>query len=74
MTEKNEVKQEIGVVDIVNQIADKQRAVAIDAIQDMLFAKSNDAMADYKKVVANTYFQEPTGEEEPSNETDNGTD
>ena len=36
--------------------------------------ESNDAMADDKKVVANTYFQEPTGEEEPSNETDNGTD
>ena len=44
MTEKNEVKQEVGVVDIVNSIADKQRATAIDAIQDMLFAKSNDAM------------------------------
>jgi len=29
-------------------------------------------MADYKKVVANTFFDEPT--ETEKNETDNGTD
>ena len=72
MSEQTEVNSFQGEVDIVNQIADNQRASAIDAIQDLLFAKASDAMADYKKVVANTFFDEPT--EEPTDETDNGTD
>tara|TARA_B100001996_G_scaffold148212_1_gene112890 strand:- start:227 stop:451 length:225 start_codon:yes stop_codon:yes gene_type:complete len=59
------------VVDIVTAISDNQRAKAIDAIQDLLYAKSNDALGDYKKTVAKTYFDTP---EEPSNETDNRTD
>jgi hypothetical protein len=64
--------QEQGVVDIVNQIANNDRASAIDAIHDMLFAKASNAMADYKKIVANTFFDEPTDTE--TDETDNGTD
>ena len=40
----------------------------------MLFGKASQAMADYKQVVANTFFDEPTKTEIPSNETDNGTD
>ena len=40
----------------------------------MLFGKASQAMADYKKVVANTFFDEPTDTEIPNNETDNGTD
>lgn len=72
MAEKTEVNDFQGEVDIVNQISDNNRAAAIDAIHDMLFAKASDAMADYKKIVANTFFDEPT--EEPTDETDNGTD
>ena len=72
MAEHTEVNSHQGEVNIVNQIADNQRASAIDAIQDLLFAKASDAMADYKKVVANTFFDEPT--ETETDETDNGTD
>jgi len=72
MAERTEVDPHQGQVDIVNQITNNERAKAIDAIQDMLFAKANGAMADYKKVVANTFFTEPT--ETETNETDNGTD
>ena len=41
----------------------------------MLYAKSSDAIGEYKKGVANTLFDKPEAEkqEEPSNETDNGT-
>jgi|TARA_B100001057_G_C22400903_1_gene775860 hypothetical protein len=75
MTEKNEVDSTQGVVDIVNKIADNQRSDAINTIHDMLFAKASDAMADYKKSVANTYFDEPTETEtEVTDETDNGND
>ena len=78
MTEPNTIDQanpEAGVVDVVSAIADNNRASAIDAIQDMLYAKSSDAIGEYKKGVANTLFDKPEAEkqEEPSNETDNGT-
>ena len=72
MAEHTEVNSHQGEVNIVNQIADNDRAGAIDAIHDMLFSKASDAMADYKKVVANTFFNEPT--ETETDETDNGTD
>ena len=75
MTDKTENnKEQLGSVDIVNKIDDNQRASAIDAIHDMLFGKASQAMADYKQVVANTFFDEPTKKEIPSSETDNGTD
>ena len=73
MAEHTEVNSFQGEVDIVNQIANNDRAAAIDAIQDLLFAKAGDAMADYKKVVANTFFDEPETETE-TDETDNGND
>ena len=73
MAGRNEVDASQGAVDIVNKIADNQRADAINTIHDMLFAKASDAMADYKKSVANTYFDEPT-ETEVTDETDNGND
>ena len=73
MAEYTEANPHQGEVDIVNQIANNDRAAAIDAIQDLLFAKAGDAMADYKKVVANTFFDEPT-ETEVTDETDNGND
>jgi hypothetical protein len=72
MPENTEVNNEVGVVDIVNKINDNDRASAIDAIHDLLFAKASDAMAQYKQVVANTFFDEPS--ETETDETDNGTD
>ena len=79
MTEDVKIDQanpEQGVMDIVNSIDDNQRAKAIDAIQDLLYARSSDAISDYKKTVAKTFFDEPIDDkpEEPSNETDNGSD
>ena len=73
MTTESEINHDQGVVDIVNKINDNDRASAIDAIQDLLYAKASDAMSQYKQVVANTFFDEPT-ETETTDETDNGTD
>ena len=73
MKENTEFDSFQGEVDIVNRISNNDRASAIDAIQDLLFAKASDAMADYKKIVADTFFDEPT-ETETTDETDNGTD
>jgi len=73
MAERNEVDSTQGTVDIVNKIADNQRSDAINTIHDLLFSKASDAMANYKKTVANTFFDEPT-ETEVTDETDNGND
>ena len=73
MSEQTEVNPFSSEVDIVNKINDNDRAGAIDAIQDLLFAKASDAMAQYKQVVAKTFFDEPT-EVETTDETDNGND
>ena len=76
MTETNidQANPDAEVIDVAGAISDNQRAKAIDAIQDMLYAKSSDAIGDYKKIVANTLFDEPIEDkpEELSNETDNG--
>ena len=78
MTENVKIDQanpDEGVMDVVKHIADNQRADAIDKLQDLLYARSSDAIGDYKKTVAKTYFDEPAEKpEEPSNETDNGND
>ncbi len=78
MTDNETIDQanpEAEVVDIVSAISDNQRAKAIDAIQDLLYAKSSDVIGDYKKSVAKTFFDQPEETpEEPSNETDNGND
>ena len=71
MSEQTERSPFPGEVNIVDKIDDNDRAGAIDAIHDLLFAKASDAMADYKKVVANTFFDEPETETE-TDETDNG--
>ena len=73
MSEQNEVNANQGTINIVNKISDNDRASAIDAIQDLLFAKASDAMATYKQVVAKTFFDEPT-DTETTDETDNGND
>ena len=73
----DDVTPEAGVMDVVTHIADNQRADAIDKLQDLLYARSSDAIGKYKQSVANTLFDEPEVEdkpEEPSNETDNGSD
>ena len=73
----DQANPEEGVMDVVKHIADNQRADAIDKLQDLLYARSSDAMSTYKQSVANTLFDEPEVEdkpEEPSNETDNGSD
>ena len=81
MTENNttvdQTNPESEVMNVVNHISDNQRADAIDKLQDLLYARSSDAMGKYKQTVANTLFDEPEVEdkpEEPSNETDNGSD
>ena len=73
MSEQNDRVHFPGEVNIVDKINDNDRASAIDAIHDMLFAKASDAMVTYKQVVAKTFFDEPT-ETETTDETDNGTD
>jgi len=72
----DQVNPDEGVMDVVKHIADNQRADAIDKLQDLLYARSSDAIGDYKKTVAKTYFDEPVVDkpEESSNETDNGND
>lgn len=50
---------ENSIVDVVNLIHDKKRADALDKINDLLNAKAAEALDTYKKIVANTYFDEP---------------
>ena len=75
-TKIDDVTPEAGVMDVVTHIADNQRADAMDKLQDLLYARSSDAIGKYKQTVANTLFDEPVEDkpEEPSNETDNGSD
>ena len=68
----DQVNPEAEVVNIVTAIADNERAKAIDAIQDLLYAKASETLSLYKQSVANTYFDEPV--ENETNETDNGND
>ena len=75
MSEENKTDQanpEAEVMDVVSAIADNKRADAIDKLQELLYARSSDAVDQYKKTVAATYFQEPP--EETPDETDNGND
>lgn len=60
------------VLSVVKSIEDGQRASAIDAIQDILYARAADAMSQYKQIVAKTFFDEPA--EELPDETDYGND
>jgi type I restriction-modification system DNA methylase subunit len=50
---------ENSIVDVVNLIHDKKRADALDKINDLLNNKAAEALDTYKKVVADTYFNEP---------------
>ena len=52
MTENNttvdQANPDPGVMDVVKAVADNQRANAIDALQDLLYARSSDAIGKYK--------------------------
>lgn len=41
---------------IVDLIYNKNRSDALDAINDVLYAKAHSALENYKEVVANSYF------------------
>ena len=59
MSEENKTDQanpEAEVMDVVSAIADNKRADAIDKLQDLLYARSSDAVDQYKKSVAATYL------------------
>lgn len=46
-------------LDIVNAIADKQKANALDMVKDIMKSTAGEALGIYKKAVASTYFDEP---------------
>jgi hypothetical protein len=46
-------------LDIVNAIAGKQKADALDMIKDVMKSTAGEALGMYKKSVASTYFDEP---------------
>lgn len=46
-------------LDIVNAIADKQKANALDMVKDLMKSTAGEALGMYKKAVASTYFDEP---------------
>lgn len=46
-------------LDIVNLIDNNKKADALEKIDDLLYKKAAEVIADYKKVVASTYFDEP---------------
>lgn len=50
-------------LDIINLIHDKQRAEALDKIEDLLYKRASEVIDNYKKVVASSYFEEPTEED-----------
>jgi hypothetical protein len=46
-------------MDIVNAIANKQKADALDMVKDLMKSTAGEALGMYKKAVASTYFDEP---------------
>lgn len=46
-------------LDIVNAIANKQKADALDMVKDTMKSTAGEALGMYKKAVASTYFNEP---------------
>jgi len=45
--------------DIVDLLYDKKRSDALDKINDLMMTKASQALDDYKKIVASTFFDEP---------------
>jgi len=52
--------------DIVDLLHDKKRSDALDKINDLLMSKASQALDDYKKIVASTFFDEPVDTQEDS--------
>lgn len=52
------------ILNVVNLISDKNRAEALDKIDDILYAKASEVIDTYKKTVASSYFDEPVDTEE----------
>ena len=50
---------EDNTIEVINHIQNKNRAAALDLISDMMDSAASEAIDDYKKVVANSYFDEP---------------
>jgi|LakMenE18May11ns_1017448.scaffolds.fasta_scaffold8442674_1 hypothetical protein len=46
-------------LDIVNLIANKNKAEALDAVHDLMQISAAEAIGLYKQAVASTYFNEP---------------
>jgi len=46
-------------IEVVNHIRNKNRAAALDLVSDMMDSAASEAINDYKKVVANSFFDEP---------------
>ena len=46
-------------LDIVNLIAGKNKAEALDAVNDLMQNSAAEAIGMYKQTVASTYFNEP---------------
>ncbi len=51
-------------LEVVNLISNNKKSDALDKINDLLYSKASEVIDDYKKVVASSYFDEPTGEPE----------
>jgi len=50
---------EDNTIEVINHIQNKNRAAALDLVSDMMDAAASEAIDAYKKVVANSYFDEP---------------
>jgi len=46
-------------LEVINLIQQKNRAAALDIVSDMMDAAASEVIDNYKKVVANSYFDEP---------------
>ena len=51
-------------LDIVNLIQANKKADALEKIDNLLYQKAAEVIANYKKVVASSYFDEPVDTEE----------
>lgn len=47
-------------LEVINLIQQRNRAAALGMVADMMDAAASEAINDYKKVVANSFFDEPT--------------
>jgi hypothetical protein len=55
-------------IEIINAVRDGNKIQAVDKITDILYSKAAEAMGDYKKIVAQTFFTVPEEEVEETSE------